>query len=196
MSKRTKIILTIIIVIILALLILILYLNNEDLLGFFKKKEVTLTVNEEVVAEPETPTGVALPVLSQTLSSEEVSRAQLAQFSASFAEKFGSYSNQNNYQHFKELKALMTSQMWSWVESNLIDPEKEIAEVYSGETTKALSTQEIVYDPTKGEAEFLVKCQRQEVGDNIASPRVYYQDITVKLKKYEDSWLVDDATWQ
>ncbi|MBU4332016.1 hypothetical protein KKD19_00100 [Patescibacteria group bacterium] len=199
MSKRTKIILTIIITILLVLLVFIIYLNYENILELFENQPVVLTNQEKEMPEespglPEEGAPIMPPPIA--VSPEEVKRGQLAQFSSSFAEKFGSYSSQNNYQNFKELKVFMTPQMWSWVENNLIISGEGDKDIYYGQTTKALSTQENSYDAVGGNAEFLVKCQRQEAGDNFVNPRVYYQDITIELERYGDNWLVAAAYWQ
>lgn len=194
MTRRTKITLTIIIVVILVLLAFI-YLNYED--WFLREEGVAPVTNEEVAEEAATiPTESAPPLLPAVVSPEEVERGQLAQFVSSFVEKFGSFSNQNNYQNLQELQSSMTPRMWSWVEDNLITGGESASGVYSGQTTKALSTKEVNYDEATGEAEFLVKCQRQETGDDLVSPRVYYQDITIKLVRVADNWLVDGAYWR
>lgn len=197
MSKRTKVILTLIITIVLVFLALVIYLNYEDLLGLLRKEQpAPVTSGEETGRLPESPTFTNITPVAPGVSPEQAKRGQLAQFVSSFVEKFGSFSNQNNYQNLQELQSSMTPRMWSWVEDNLITGGESASGVYSGQTTKALSTKEVNYNEATGEAEFLVKCQRQETGDNLSIPRVYYQDIFIKLEMSGEEWLVEGAYWK
>ena len=115
-----------------------------------------------------------------------------------FAERFGSYSNQSDYQNLDDLEIFMTESMNTWVESYKEDLKKQNPDIniYYAVETKAISNQVRVLDEEKGEAELLIKTQRQEFENDITNPAIFYQDILLKLVKADGQWKVQGAYWQ
>ena len=116
----------------------------------------------------------------------------LKQLAFSFAERFGSYSNQNNFKWLNDLKPLATNRMQQTLDEIMA---KGLPEMngYDGYTTTALSGDFSKYDKTA--AEITIKTQRaHSLADK--APDVFYQDIFLKLKKEGNNWKVDEATWQ
>ena len=126
---------------------------------------------------------------------EQVSVLLIAE---SFAERFGSYSNQSDYQNLDDLEIFMTESMNTWVESYKEDLKKQNPDIniYYAVETKAISNQVRVLDEEKGEAELLIKTQRQEFENDITNPAIFYQDILLKLVKADGQWKVQGAYWQ
>jgi hypothetical protein len=115
-----------------------------------------------------------------------------------FAERFGTYSNQGDFANFDELKSLMTTSMFNWVKNTYIPKlEKEhTGSAYYGIDAKAISSKFNSLDEDKGSAEVLIKTQRREYVGSDKNPKVFYQDIVLKLVKSENQWKVDGAYWQ
>lgn len=129
---------------------------------------------------------------------EEIEFGQVKNLAASFAERFGSYSNQADFQNLIELESLMTQEMKIRTDSFISQSRQDnpTSENYYAQTAKALSTKEMAYDANFGRAEFLVQCQRQEIINSPDNIRTYYQDIKITLLKVSEAWKVDSAEWQ
>lgn len=115
-----------------------------------------------------------------------------------FAERFGSYSNQSDYANLDDLQIFMTDNINNWVIKYKEQLRKENPDFnsYYAMETKAISKQINSMDEKAGKAEITVKTQRQEFKNSINDPRVFYQDILIKLVKVGNEWKVDGAYWQ
>lgn len=116
---------------------------------------------------------------------------------SNFAERFGSYSNQSNFENITKLMIYMSESMQKWAnqyieEQNKANPPE--AEYY-GITTKALSTTKLSLDEDKGTGEFTVTTQRREFKGNAETATVFYQDVSIKFIKEEGAWKVNKAEW-
>jgi hypothetical protein len=126
---------------------------------------------------------------------KEISKESLARLAASFAERFGTFSNQANFDNIKDLELLMTDSMRVWSQDYI---DKLKSEETSGEfyaiTTKAINSQVVNFDEANGQAEVKVVTQRQEVKGK-AEPQTFYQDIVLHFQKQGDKWKVDSIEW-
>ena len=115
----------------------------------------------------------------------------------SFAERFGSFSNQSNYSNIEDLKIFMTKSMGNWAEGYL----RELKELknndgeYYGITTKAVSAEAKSFDKNKGEAEIVVTTRRQESKGSVVGS-YFNQELTLKMAKDGSIWKADSASWQ
>lgn len=115
----------------------------------------------------------------------------------SFAERFGSFSNQSNYSNIEDLKIFMTKSMGDWAEGYL----RELKELknndgeYYGITTKAVSAEAKSFDKNKGEAEIVVTTRRQESKGSVVGS-YFNQELTLKMAKDGSIWKADSASWQ
>lgn len=114
-----------------------------------------------------------------------------------FVERFGSYSNQGNFENLSDLLSFMSPSMRTWAEKQIAEQAaKPFQELYRGVTTKALSYTMKNYQPEQGRAEMLVSTQRHELIGSTINARVYNQDVVVKFVKDDGAWVVDSAFWQ
>jgi hypothetical protein len=128
---------------------------------------------------------------------EEITADDLKRMAASFAERFGSYSNQANYGNIKDLKIFMSSSMKEWADDYI---QKEIAKnadksIYYGTTTKAAGTEVISFNETAGVAEILVNTQRRTASGVMNNAETSQQDILIKYVKEKGAWKVNSAKW-
>lgn len=121
------------------------------------------------------------------------------QIARSFAERFGSYSNQSDYSNIDDLKLFsMTKKMKEWADDYVrglraTTPSKQ--EFY-GVTTKALLEPKILsFDLPGNKVELLLTVQREESFSS-GPNKIFSQDIKITFLKEGGEWLVDSAFWQ
>ncbi len=126
-------------------------------------------------------------------------QASLERMARSFAERFGSFSNQSNFSNISDLKMVMSNNMQSWADAYIEKNKKpNVAnDVYYGLTTKALSTQVNNFDDTNGEAKITVETRRREaMGTTNNASKLYNQKIVITFVKEKGAWRVDSAYWE
>jgi hypothetical protein len=199
MSKKTKIIIIVIVAVIVVLWLFIF------LLRWLKTPKPAVTtpagnVNQDLLIPAGTPKLTpALNNAKATPIKDESLQAGLKSVAMTFAERFGSYSNQGNFSNLDSMRDIMTEKMISWVDNykkSQNPPAVKDQPVYYGITTQALSVQIDSFDETSGEAQVLVLTQRQESKATTVNPRVYYQNLKIILVKTGQGWKVDSAEWQ
>ena len=208
MTRRKKIILVVIILIILIIIVLLFLLwgrgsptgvnvnapmTNEAIVnqgrleilgGNINAGGVTVNVNAG------TPGGVAgrVPSLEDNLK----------KIASNFAERFGSFSNQNQFENIQDLEVLMSEKMKAWAENYVLEAKAKNPDtsVYYGITTKAIKADLVSLDEKAGRAEILVSTQRWEAKEATTNIRVFYQDIGIKFIFENKEWKVDAAIWK
>ncbi len=195
----------IIIIIALILLIAIIYI------GFFSKTPSTsiepddTAITGQLPGEPEinTTTSGDKPRNYQEydISQEpehKINENDLGKIAMAFGERFGSYSNQSNYDNFTDLKIFMTDSMKVWADKYVTELKKEPGDssVYYGVSTKALTNEVVTFNEQRGEAEIIVTTQRRESTEKTENNKSYIQKITITMVKNNGEWLIDKAYWE
>lgn len=122
----------------------------------------------------------------------------IKQIAASFAERFGSYSNQSDFSNIEDLKLFMSRRMRNWAD----DYVKELrvksgkSDIYYGITTKAVSVETKSFEASSGRAQILVKTQRREATGTTNNASNKYADILISFIKENGAWKVDEARWE
>jgi hypothetical protein len=140
----------------------------------------------------------------EELETEEVSEKNLDEkdrilrLAISFAERFGSYSNQSDYGNITDLKIYMTKSMQEWADNFVTEnrSNKTGAQEYYGIVTHAVSGEFIDLDDEKGVAEISVMTRRRELGENETVGGSFTQEIKLKLLRESGEWKIDKASWQ
>lgn len=119
----------------------------------------------------------------------------LQQLAKSFSERYGSFSNQNDYENLLDLKIYMTSKMQGEVDDFIAANKAEVdgSEVYYGITTKVLTTKKISLENDK--AEYNVTCQRKESKGLEGGNNTYTEQAKIEFKKVDSQWKVHSFTW-
>ncbi len=129
----------------------------------------------------------------------EMTEQDVEKFVTSFVERYGSYSNQANFDNIMILEASMTDRMKTWAKGYVNDQraKKKSNIIYYGVITKAVGVDVEEFDNEEGQASFLVKTRRKEsfISKN-GSDNVFNQDIKIKVVKIGKVWKVDEAFWQ
>jgi len=206
--KRKKVIWLLLILLLLLIIAAIIYL----LLFYYKISPAGVTnnngnLNQPVIPKATTPVTFNQPnpeVMAEVqglnpTAAVNTSEKKGATFIAtSFAERFGSYSNQSNYKNLDELDSFVTDSMRKWLATYKEQLRKQNPDIntYYALETKAISTDVKSIDEKLGQGEIIVKTQRQEFKNTINNPRVFYQDLLLKMLKVDDQWKVNGAYWQ
>ncbi len=135
---------------------------------------------------------------TQFPSKSEVNKEDLKRMAASFAERYGSFSNQSNFGNIRDLKIFMSSDMQAWADDYIrteID-KKTDSSIYYGATTRAVSQEVLNYDDGDGSAEILVHTQREEATGTTSNISRFQQDIKLMFIKERKAWKVNGAYWQ
>ncbi|MDD2258078.1 MAG: hypothetical protein PHN43_02630 [Patescibacteria group bacterium] len=117
-------------------------------------------------------------------------RAQL------FAERFGSFSNQSNYNNIADVTILMTPSMRLWAENYLAELRQQPYDGdYYGIISNVVFTEILNYNEAEESISFAVTTERQET-KGLDSSEPYRQVIDIDLIKDGNDWLVDRAQWR
>ncbi|RLC38905.1 hypothetical protein DRH27_01075 [Candidatus Falkowbacteria bacterium] len=128
----------------------------------------------------------------------EFTKDDLSRMAESFAERFGSYSNQSNFNNIVDLKLFMSEEMKEWADSYVSGQRgRQIAsDIYYGITTKAVGREIREYDDDAGQASVFVQTRRREATSSTSNTsKVFDQDIIIKFIKEKGAWKVDGANW-
>jgi hypothetical protein len=122
----------------------------------------------------------------------------LEKIAMSFAERFGSYSNQSNYGNFTDLKIFMTDELKKWVDKYVADlkAQSKNSSSYYGIVTVALTADTKFFDEKSGKAQIVVNTQRRESNEKINGGNAYIQSIDIRFELVNDEWLVDEVYWE
>ena len=165
-------------------------LNQAAALPPIKAPQVFNNTNAQVLAD--------VQGINPKESINENEKQNFTFIATSFVERFGSFSNQGGYKNFDELTVFMTDSMNKWATSYKQQLMKEHPDlnIYYALVTKAISTDIRNMDEKAGTGEILIKTQRQEYKNTLSNPRIFYQDILLKMVKINNEWKVNGAYWQ
>jgi len=202
MKRGIKIALIALIVVVIAaaIMFIIWALVSKPELIFQEQAE---PVAEEPAELPSTGTGTGGVVVDipeeetepviEISTSEEIEKQKVINLSTLFTERFGSFSNQGDYQNIKYVMPLMTAEMQEWAQG-FIDENEASGTVYAGTSTKVVSINIKSIDITSGQAEIDIQTQRIETRTG-EEDRIYFQTLNVVLIKIDNDWLIDFAKW-
>lgn len=129
----------------------------------------------------------------------ELNKEDLMRMAASFAERFGSYSNQSNFSNISDLKIFMSEKMKKWADDFVAEQRAKTnsTDIYFGLTTKAVGKELKSYDDDVGRATVLVHTRRREASITTGNTsNIYDQSIEIIFVKENGAWKVDNAFWQ
>jgi len=123
-------------------------------------------------------------------TSEEIDKNAAKAVAKVFAERFGSFSNQNGYQNIKEVEDITTDALYSGLSSYMSTKQDESK--YYGITTKVISSS--IKSWGSSNSTLLLGSLRAEIKDGTTTQK--NQDMEVTLTKSGSSWLVSSYTWK
>lgn len=121
----------------------------------------------------------------------------VAAFVMPFVDRFGSYSNQSNFENLQDLLPFMTERMQTWAKEKVRDASLQpTPTIYKGTTTRSFSYKDLTVNDSAGTAEVTISTQRKDFVGTSANFTANNQDVVVELKKENGIWLIDDAQWK
>lgn len=137
------------------------------------------------------------PAPAPEAPAEPDQRQNVRRIASAFAERFGSFSNQGDFENIVDLEAFMSARMVTWAR-RYVEEAREArtgGEDYFGITTRSISSDMDAFDEAAGTATVKVNTQRQERKGVSLSPEVYYQEIVIEFVTENGIWKVDSAEW-
>jgi hypothetical protein len=122
----------------------------------------------------------------------------LTRMAESFAERFGSFSNQSNFANILDLKLFMSDKMKKWADKYITAHRAgNNSEIYYGITTKAIGHTVVEWDDDAGTGQVLVNTRRREsTSTTLNSTDAFSQNMLIYFIKEKGAWKVDSAFWQ
>jgi|GEM_PF-1932881 len=198
MSRGTKI--TILIVAGLIVIGLIVYFiivpvfkANAPVANVNANKPATTSLPNTNNQQPRTNTPTPPPPPAEvTPEAKQASSARTV--ALAFAERFATYSNQNDLANLDTLQSISTPAVWSFIQGSYrTDLKKTLppSSAYYAMTSTALNAKIASISDTEASAD--VSLQRAESG---TVSKVSYATLDLKLKKAGDDWLVSYEEWE
>ena len=144
-----------------------------------------------------TSANIAITVPTPAMVTKEAStQSVLEALAKTFAEKFGSFSNQANYENLISAKFYMTEDMKQWTDAYIAEnKKKEITEFY-GVTARALKAEIISLNQEETQAQIAVTVQREEEGGESLLKNITYQRLVLDFMRIDKEWKVNSASWK
>lgn len=149
-----------------------------------------------VPSSPRAPAAANVaPEEKQQMTEEQNRELEARRLANIFIERYGSFSNQGNYENVTDLYPLMTAPMRREADAYVreLKEARSDTSVYYGITTKSLSSSVILSGANR--AAVAVTTQRQESAGAGGETRIIYQDATLNLIKIGPDWKVDNVKW-
>ncbi|MDP3244138.1 MAG: hypothetical protein Q8M83_00585 [bacterium] len=195
MSRKQKIIIGILIIAALFVAAWLIFINLST-----DRSSVKIGQNESPTGSvlSGNSTGAESPtVLINNFQKANSGPAAAEAVARSFAERFGSFSNQSDFENIIDLYPFMTARMRVWAEDYIIQARLAAQEgsVYFGITSRALGGKVLKKDGISTVIQ--VNTSRRETGGSLGEIKEYLQNIELTLvKESGDFWKVDKAEWQ
>ncbi len=202
MSRRSKIIILTIIVFVIILLFgyLIYRLTQPSETTIINGNLAPAATEIKGLDKEKIPEAVNLQELSPAKRAELLTKADLERFSAMFAERYASYSEEVNFANWEDLKIFMTDELQADIDRQIKEAGAEpaaAAEGYHGFTSKAVATKVTEYDALVQKATAEVSLQQKEAEGTTANFRVVYKKLILEFIKSESQgWKVDSVQWE
>ncbi len=203
--NKTRIVLIILLIIAVVLLGVFWYLSREN-----EQESNNNLINnnleqiENINQEAETTETIQNQTSQQEIeeyvskiSETDKLKAQLQKIAVAFVERYGSYSNQSDYENLEDLLSFMTRNLKSTTQNfiNTKRSEQQDNSMYYGMTTKVLNAEIEIFSPQTNFIKFNLATQRQEMVGSSANTNVFYQNANLELKEQGGVWKVDKITW-
>ena len=156
---------------------------------------------EDVNAVPEvvdvTPIEPVVEGMPETDPSTVSLDTQLRRIAKNFAERYGSFSNQNDYENLENLETFMTKKMIEETSEFVTKQRRLIPDnaEYYGITTQVLTVDTESFDEEGGSMVVLLTTRRAESDIAAGTNEAFEQNARVTFKKEGDRWLVDAFTF-
>lgn len=147
-------------------------------------EETTQTVPKQVIPSP----------IQEQRAQERQITANVQTLAKTFVERYGSFSNEAEFQNLRDLFPLMTDAFVAETENFIATT--IIPESFYGVTTRVITVNVDEFDEAAGVAVLNLTTQREEAIDSPQNVSVRYQDIELQFELVLGSWKISSAEWK
>ncbi len=129
------------------------------------------------------------------LTEIDVAKNEISNSAMLFAERFGTYSNQNDNSSFIDLQSMMTDSFYNWVNTQYqskLDQEFANNGNYSAIVTEAVAIEFLTLSGDSAQVVVTTMRTKNALEQESIS---YEQEIRLDLKKINNIWRIDGAYW-
>ncbi len=187
-KRRLYILVSIIVALVLVIILVFVFRNQSETPTPTTATPPTPSVSE--VETPASPASTPVPIFADApipTNSDTPDEQYVQQIARIFVERLGSYSNQNNNQHIEDAKALATSRMQAWLDTQAI----EAGQDYAGVTSRVIASSV----ESLSETEATVRIGTQQYFEGVGAPGTAYQSGIVELVFVDNDWKVSGLFW-
>lgn len=189
MDKNKKIIILIVLCVVVVLGIIIYFVATREK---SPTPDQDATPIKKVVIDKESAAKVVLPPPTDS----EKQAASVKNIALSFAERFGTFTNQSNYQSFNDLKPVLTAATQVWLQNSylpMLMKEHDPRGFFYRIVTDARTAE--ILEQTATSVKVKIAAQREETkGD--AAPQSFIQNLVIDLVLENNNWLINGVYWE
>jgi hypothetical protein len=184
------------IVFVLGLIILVVVLLILMLWRLFAKEPSATPIVEQQPASIDEPIQQAEPQISpiaEQQRSERIESAPITIQAKTFAERYGSFSNEAGFQNLYDVMPFMSQSFVD--ETQAFIDSATPAQTYYGVTTRVITVNVVGIDETAGTATVELMTQREEANGSPEKTSLKYQKLNLEFVKEGELWKVNSASW-
>ena len=110
-----------------------------------------------------------------------------------FVERYGSYSNEANFQNIRDVIPLMSAEFAAATTADLTS--KKQPNGFYGVTTRVITVKVVSQSEADGTADVVLSTQRTEENGSAQNTKTKYQDVELTFVKEAGVWMVDSVKW-
>ncbi|MFA6027682.1 MAG: hypothetical protein WC752_02040 [Patescibacteria group bacterium] len=196
-----------------AIIILSILLVAALVAGYFYSKKEKLETNQntntktnQVVNTNKTTAGntnnaVATNESIANTNTEQASKTEdeqkaITKSARFFTERFGTYSNENNFSNLTSLKDYMTGEMQTWTDNFIAQNKDKNKDVYYSLVSQAVSSNITEYNEEAKTAKAEVVAMQEETTGLPQKVITKDRTLMLELKKEGNAWKVNSAQWR
>lgn len=190
-TRKTRLMTLGLILLVILLLLLWLWLALRSSTEPSPEPTEIVTEEQAAIIEEKAPS-----LTEELLAKEQVTRSDSAgatTVSKLFVERYGSYSNEAQFQNLIDVLPLMTEAFAD--ETREFIASSKSPETFYGVTTQVLTVNVEAMDETTGVATIRMQTQREIAQGSTQNTSVSYQEIRLELEKKAGVWKVASASW-
>ncbi len=143
--------------------------------------------------QPTIPKEPEVNPISEQKKDERIATSSVSTIAKTFTERYGSYSNEANFQNLRDVLPLMSIELRAQTQT-FIDTATAPANYY-GVTTRVITVDVQSIDETLGTATLELTTQREEALESPEKTKISYQKIRLELVQEEGTWKIASVTW-
>ena len=188
-DRRKRLAYFLVLILIIILLLMLLFWQ----LFYRSKPEEVVVVEEPVITQTTVPFETEVSAIADQQRTGRIESASINVLAKTFVERYGSFSNEANFENLRDVLPLMTASFANETQE-FIDSSSAPTDYY-GMTSRVITVDVLEMDETAGIASLELTTQREEALDSPVNTTVRYQKIRLDFVMEDGVWKVASATW-